>query len=82
MIKVEITSNDGGQRLDRFLKKYLKRAPLSAIYKIIRKDLKLNGKRAKEDTLLKEGDELVLYMDEQRFEELTGPGKKAVQGGL
>ena len=56
MIKVEITSNDGGQRLDRFLKKYLKRAPLSAIYKIIRKDLKLNGKRAKEDTLLKEGD--------------------------
>ena len=76
MIKVEITPNDGGQRLDRFLKKYLKRAPLSAIYKIIRKDLKLNGKRAKEDTLLKEGDELVLYMDEQRFEELTGPVKK------
>lgn len=76
MIKVEITSNDAGQRLDRFLKKYLKKAPLSAIYRIIRKDLKLNGKRAKEDTMLKEGDELLIYMEQQRFDQLTGPVKK------
>lgn len=75
MIKVDIKANDAGQRLDRFLKKYLKKAPLSAIYKIIRKDLKLNGKRAKEDTILQEGDELTLYMTDERFEELTGPVK-------
>lgn len=71
MVKIRINSNDAGQRLDRFLKKYLKRAPLSAIYKIIRKDLKLNGKRAKEDTVLSEGDELALYISEERLEELT-----------
>ena len=47
MVKVEIGSNDAGQRLDRFLRKYLKKASLSAVYKIIRKDLKINGKRAK-----------------------------------
>ena len=71
MVKVEIGSNDAGQRLDRFLRKYLKRAPLSAVYKIIRKDLKLNGKRAKEDTVLKEGDVLSLFIDEQKLQELT-----------
>ena len=71
MIEIEITSNDAGQRLDRFLKKYLKRAPLSGIYKIIRKDLKLNGKRAKEDTILEEGDRLNLYITDERFNELT-----------
>lgn len=76
MIKVEITTNDAGQRLDRFLKKYLKRAPLSGIYKIIRKDLKLNGKRASEDTLLNEGDELTFYMSDERFNELTRSVKK------
>ena len=54
MVNVEIGSNDAGQRLDRFLRKYLKKAPLSAVYKIIRKDLKVNGKRAKEDTVLEE----------------------------
>lgn len=73
MKTVEIRANDAGQRLDRFLKKYLKKAPLSAIYKIIRKDLKLNGKRAGENTVLKEGDELSFYMSDERFEELTGP---------
>ena len=71
MVKIEIGSNDAGQRLDRFLRKYLKKAPLSAVYKIIRKDLKLNGKRAKEDTVLKEGDVLSLYIEDQKLQELT-----------
>ena len=76
MVKVEIGSNDAGQRLDRFLRKYLKKAPLSAVYKIIRKDLKLNGRRAKEDTVLKEGDVLSLFIDEQKLQELTKEPKK------
>ncbi|MDO4518567.1 MAG: RluA family pseudouridine synthase, partial [Bacillota bacterium] len=75
MIKIEISGNDSGQRLDRFLKKYLKRAPLSTIYKTIRKDLKLNGKRAKEDTILNEGDEISLYLSEDRIKKLTAPVK-------
>lgn len=76
MIKLTITSNEADQRLDRFLKKYMKRASLSAIYKMIRKDIKVNGKRAKEDTQLKEGDELALYMTEEKLAELTAPIKK------
>ena len=48
MREVTITANDAGQRLDRFLKKYLCNAPLSLVYKAVRKDVKVNGKRAKE----------------------------------
>ena len=62
MRNINIEANDAGQRLDRFLKKYLANAPLSAIYKIIRKDLKVNGKRAKEDSMLAEGDVLSIYL--------------------
>ena len=40
------------------------------------KDIKINGKRAKEDTQLKEGDELALYMSEEKLAELTAPVKK------
>ncbi|MBE7070801.1 MAG: RluA family pseudouridine synthase [Ruminococcaceae bacterium] len=76
MVKIQIAQNDAGQRLDRFLKKYLKRAPLSAIYKIIRKDLKVNGKRAKEDTILAEGDELTFYVSQENLDEMTRPPKK------
>lgn len=62
MIKIIISENQGDQRLDRFLKKYLDNASLSYIYKLIRKDIKVNGKRVKEETVLKVGDELTLYI--------------------
>jgi 23S rRNA pseudouridine955/2504/2580 synthase len=63
MVKLIITENEENQRLDRFLKKYLKGAPLSHIYKLIRKNVKVNGKRAGIDTNLKLGDEVILYMN-------------------
>lgn len=70
MVKIIISENQGDQRLDRFLKKYLGNASLSYIYKLIRKDLKVNGKRAKEDTVINVGDELVFYMLDSEFESL------------
>lgn len=65
MINLTITENEDNQRLDRFLKKYFKSAPLSYIYKLIRKDVKLNGKRAKIETMLVFGDELTIYVSEE-----------------
>jgi len=65
MIKFLISENDANQRLDKFLKKYFKNAPLSHIYKLIRKDVKLNGKREKPETVLYFGDELILYISEE-----------------
>ena len=70
MVKLIITENQADQRLDRFLKKYYAKAPLSMIYRMIRKDVKLNGRRVKEDTVLKEGDELTIYITEAESAEL------------
>lgn len=65
MFKITITENEAGQRLDRFLKKYFNNASLGTIYKIIRKDIKLNGKRAGENTMLSPGDELAIYVSDE-----------------
>jgi len=65
MVKFSISENDENQRLDKFLKKYLKNAPLSHVYKLIRKDVKVNGRREKPETLLHLGDELILYISEE-----------------
>ena len=62
MREIRIERNDAGQRLDRFLKKYLDKAALSRVYSAIRKDVKVNGKRAREDRMLEEGDVITLYM--------------------
>ena len=70
MIILTVTENQGNQRLDRFLKKYLNNSSLSYIYKLIRKDVKVNGKRAREDYFLMPGDELKIYMDEDALREL------------
>ena len=70
VIYVEISENEEGQRLDRFLRKYLGEAPLSFIYKAIRKDVKVNGKRASRELLLKSGDRIDIYITEEKLAEL------------
>ena len=67
MVEIEIGANEKGQRFDRFLRKYLKGAPLSFIYKTIRKDAKVNMKREKDDYCLKEGDVIQLYLPEEEI---------------
>ena len=71
MVEITVGVNDAGQRLDRFLKKYLRNAPLSHIYRMIRKDIKVNGKRAKNDAMLSEGDVLRIYISEEELAGLT-----------
>ena len=68
---IEIKPNDAGQRLDRFLRKYLPKATLSGIYKMIRKDVKVNGKRSKLDVFLEEGDIITLYLDDEKIDKLS-----------
>ena len=76
MVKLIITENQGGQRLDRFLKKYFDRAPLSHIYKMIRKDVKVNGKRSAAEAMLNAGDELTLYISQEDAQALQKPLKQ------
>mgnify|MGYP000982292999 CR=1 FL=1 len=57
MIRITIGENEAEQRLDRFLRKYMKDSSLAEIYKMIRKKhVKVNGKGAKENYRLKFGD--------------------------
>ncbi len=76
MIKLTIGENQGNQRLDRFLKKYFAKATLSYIYKLIRKDIKVNGKRKKPESILEVGDELVIYMSEEEAKSLQKEVKR------
>lgn len=64
-MQIEIGPNEAGQRLDKFLRKYLKEVPLSRIFKGIRKgDIKVNGKKQKEKYSLELGDVLeIRYMN-------------------
>lgn len=72
MVEIVIGKNEEGQRLDRFLRKYLTAAPLSHIYRIIRKDVKVNGKRAKDDYDLNGSDVIQLYLNEDEIKDLRG----------
>lgn len=71
MREIIIETNDAEQRLDRFLKKFFPNAPLSMIYKIIRKDLKINGRRRSESYVLVEGDRLSIYLDDDTFTKIS-----------
>lgn len=57
MKEIVITRNEAGQRFDKFLRKYLKNMPLSAIYKAIRtREITVNGSKSSEKYILNEGD--------------------------
>lgn len=76
MQEITITNNEQDQRLDRFLRKYLPQAPLSHIYKMIRKDVKVNQKRAGEEMMLQLGDVLQLYITDEQIQAYRREVKK------
>ncbi len=66
---LKIEKNDAGQRLDKFLTKAVKGLPKSLMYKFIRtKKIKLNRTRTEPDVMLKEGDELELFIRDEFFD--------------
>lgn len=73
MEEIRIGSDDAGQRLDRFLRKYLKGAALPTIYKMIRtRQAVLNGKKGRPEKRLAAGDVVTLYPAERRMRDLRG----------
>ena len=68
-MKYQITALEANQRVDKFLKRRLKDAPVSFIYKRFRqKDVKINGKKAKIDQILREGDLVDIYLKDALLE--------------
>lgn len=69
MRTLTIGKNDAGQRLDKFLSKALPTLPKSLMYKYIRtKKIKVNRKRAEQNSMLAVGDEIQLFIREEFFD--------------
>ena len=70
MREIKIAKNDAGQRLDKFLTKVLD-LPVGLLYKSIRtKKIKVNRKRAENNTVLMEGDTIQCFLAEEFFGKL------------
>ena len=68
MRELKIGKNDAGQRLDKFITKTLD-LPMSLLYKSIRlKKIKVNRKRAENNTMLAEGDTVQCFLSEEFFD--------------
>ncbi len=68
MILLHITENEAEQRFDKYLKKLLKNAPSSFLYKMLRKkNIVLNGKKADGSEHLAIGDEVKLFLSEDTY---------------
>lgn len=66
MYQIEIRENEAGQRLDKFLHKFMPLAPASFFYKMLRKkNITLNGKKAEGSEKLSIGDTLSFYLSEE-----------------
>lgn len=67
MYQVKVDKNSDGQRADKFIKKILPLAPTNFIYKMFRKkDIKLNGVKIDEKTMVHENDILEMFLYEDK----------------
>lgn len=77
---ITVHKQEEGQRLVKLLGAYLKEAPNSFFYKMLRKkNITLNGKKADGTEKLKCGDEIRLFLSDETYEKFAGkvqPKKK------
>lgn len=73
MYSTKIDKNEANQRFDKFLKKLLKNAPDSFVYKMLRKkNITLNGKKSDGKEMLTVGDEVKVFFADETFEKFSG----------
>lgn len=70
---------EAGQRLDKFLHKYLKEAPNSFLYKMMRKkNIVLNGKKVNGNEILSVGDCVKLFLAEETIDKFRGGAAETI----
>lgn len=73
MQQFQIAENHAGQRLDKFLHKYLPNAGTAFLYKMLRKkNITLNGKKAEGKELLNIGDTISFFFSDETFIKFSG----------
>ncbi len=74
MISFKVKKEESGQRLDKYLRKNLNEAPLSLLYKLLRKkDVKVNGKRVNGEYILNNEDNIDVYLSDEYLKEYVKP---------
>ena len=77
MKSITVTEKEAGQRLDKLLAKFLREAPKSFFYKMLRKkNITLNGKKAQGNEILNTGDEIRLFLSDETIEKFQGSSLK------
>lgn len=73
MKEITVSENEAGQRLDKLLAKFLREAPKSFLYKMMRKkNITLNGKKVQGNEMLQPGDEIRLFFSDETIEKFQG----------
>ncbi len=73
MQEITVTVREAGQRLDKYLARYLSEAPKGFLYKMMRKkNITLNGKKCEGNEKLSEGDVLRLFLAEETLAKFRG----------
>lgn len=76
MRQLQIQPDEAGQRFDKFLARYLKEAPKSFLYKMLRKkNITLNGRKADGSEKLQAQDEVKLFLSDETIEKFRGNSK-------
>ena len=72
-----INKTNENQRLDKYLKRILPASSNSFLYKMLRKkNIELNGKRAKGDEILKSGDSIKIFFSDDTFSKMSDSVKE------
>ncbi len=83
MKKYLVKESESGQTLEKYVKKILKTAPLSVIYKLFRKkDIKVNGHWQKEKYLISEGEEISIYLTDEQINEFERKNEELVVSNI
>ena len=76
MQEIRINGGSAGQRLNKFLGKYLDDAPQGFLYKMLRKkNIKWNNKKASGNEILQEGDSIQIYLADETIIKFRRDGK-------
>ena len=81
MQQLTITDLEAGQRLNKYMMKYLNQASSSFIYKMLRKkNITRNGKKASGDEILECGDVIKVFLADETIEKFRVVGSAQVSG--
>ena len=80
MREIEISQREAGQRLDRFLSKYMPQASSGFLHKMLRKkNIKRNQARAEGSDKLEAGDRIQLFLSEETLDKFCHPAAGPVR---